>query len=53
VVKTFHRPRLIPKHLTGSEVPNCESSASGGHFVPTEEPAAVAGDLTAFFRGLS
>jgi hypothetical protein len=28
VVKTFHRPRLIPKHLTGSEVPNCESSVS-------------------------
>jgi len=25
----------------------------GGHFAPAEEPAAVAGDLTAFFRGLS
>jgi pimeloyl-ACP methyl ester carboxylesterase len=24
----------------------------GGHFAPAEEPAAVAGDLTAFFRGL-
>ena len=23
-----------------------------GHFAPAEEPAAVAGDLTAFFRGL-
>jgi hypothetical protein len=26
VVKTFRYPRLIPKHLTGSEMPNCESS---------------------------
>ena len=25
----------------------------GGHFAPVEEPAAVAGDLTAFFRELS
>jgi pimeloyl-ACP methyl ester carboxylesterase len=25
----------------------------GGHFAPAEEPAAVAGDLIAFFRGLS
>ena len=25
----------------------------GGHFAPVEEPAAVAGNLTAFFRGLS
>jgi pimeloyl-ACP methyl ester carboxylesterase len=25
----------------------------GGHFAPTEEPAAVAADLSAFFRGLS
>jgi pimeloyl-ACP methyl ester carboxylesterase len=25
----------------------------GGHFAPAEEPAAVAGDLSAFFRGLS
>jgi pimeloyl-ACP methyl ester carboxylesterase len=25
----------------------------GGHFAPVEEPAAVAGDLTAFFRDLS
>jgi pimeloyl-ACP methyl ester carboxylesterase len=25
----------------------------GGHFAQVEEPAAVAGDLTAFFRGLS
>jgi len=25
----------------------------GGHFAPAEEPAAVAGDLTAFFRELS
>jgi pimeloyl-ACP methyl ester carboxylesterase len=25
----------------------------GGHFAPAEEPAAVAADLTAFFRGLS
>ena len=25
----------------------------GGHFAPVEEPAAVAGDLTAFFRSLS
>jgi len=25
----------------------------GGHFAPAEEPAAVAGDLTAFFGGLS
>jgi pimeloyl-ACP methyl ester carboxylesterase len=25
----------------------------GGHFAPAEEPTAVAGDLTAFFRGLS
>jgi pimeloyl-ACP methyl ester carboxylesterase len=24
----------------------------GGHFAPAEEPTAVAGDLTAFFRGL-
>jgi pimeloyl-ACP methyl ester carboxylesterase len=24
----------------------------GGHFSPVEEPAAVAGDLTAFFRDL-
>jgi len=24
--------------------------SSGGHFAPAEEPAAVAGDLTAFFR---
>src|SRR5207249_7901462 len=31
VVKTFHRPRLIPKHLTGSEVPDCESSVSLSH----------------------
>jgi hypothetical protein len=28
VVETFQQPRLIPKHLTGSEAPNCESSAS-------------------------
>jgi hypothetical protein len=28
VVKTFHYPRLIPHHLTGSEVPNWESSAN-------------------------
>ena len=27
--------------------------ASGGHFSPVEEPAAVAGDLTAFFRDRS
>ena len=27
VVETFQQPRLIPKHLTGSEVPNWESSA--------------------------
>ena len=27
MVKTFRQPRLIPKHLAGSEVPNCESSA--------------------------
>jgi hypothetical protein len=27
--------------------------ARGGHFAPVEEPAAVAGDLTAFFHGLS
>ena len=25
----------------------------GGHFAPVEEPAAIAGDLTAFFRDLS
>ena len=25
----------------------------GGHFAPAEEPAGVAGDLTAFFLGLS
>jgi pimeloyl-ACP methyl ester carboxylesterase len=25
----------------------------GGHFAPVEQPAAVAGDLTAFFRDLS
>ena len=25
----------------------------GGHFAPAEEPAAIAGDLTAFFHGLS
>ena len=25
----------------------------GGHFAPAEEPAAIAGDLTAFFRDLS
>ncbi len=25
----------------------------GGQFAPAEEPAAVAGDLIAFFRGLS
>jgi pimeloyl-ACP methyl ester carboxylesterase len=25
----------------------------GGHFAPAEEPAALAEDLTAFFRGLS
>jgi len=25
----------------------------GGHFAPAEEPAAVAGDLNTFFRGLS
>jgi pimeloyl-ACP methyl ester carboxylesterase len=25
----------------------------GGHFAPAEEPAAVAGDLAAFFRDLS
>jgi pimeloyl-ACP methyl ester carboxylesterase len=25
----------------------------GGHFAPAEEPAAVAGDLTAFFRDIS
>jgi pimeloyl-ACP methyl ester carboxylesterase len=24
----------------------------GGHFAPAEEPAAVAGDLAAFFHGL-
>jgi len=24
----------------------------GGHFAPAEEPAAVAADLSAFFRGL-
>ena len=28
MVKTFHYPRLIPQHLTGSELPNWESSAS-------------------------
>ena len=28
MVKTFHYPRLIPQHLTGSEVPNWESSVS-------------------------
>ena len=28
MVKTFHYPRLIPQHLTGSEVLNWESSAS-------------------------
>src|SRR5882762_1623435 len=28
VVETFQQPRLIPKHLTGSEVPNWESSVS-------------------------
>jgi pimeloyl-ACP methyl ester carboxylesterase len=27
--------------------------ARGGHFAPVEEPAAIAGDLTAFFRDLS
>ena len=27
MVKTFHYPRLIPQHLTGSELPNWESSA--------------------------
>jgi pimeloyl-ACP methyl ester carboxylesterase len=27
--------------------------ARGGHFAPVEEPAATAGDLTAFFRDLS
>jgi pimeloyl-ACP methyl ester carboxylesterase len=25
----------------------------GGHFAPVEEAAAVAGDLSAFFRGLT
>lgn len=28
MVKTFHWLRLIPKHLTGQEVPSCESRAS-------------------------
>jgi hypothetical protein len=27
VVETFFKLRLIPKHLTGSEAPDCESSA--------------------------
>jgi hypothetical protein len=27
-METFLWPRLIPKHLTGSEAPNCESSVS-------------------------
>jgi len=30
VVKTFQWPELILKHLTGSDLPNCERSARAG-----------------------
>jgi hypothetical protein len=29
--ETFQQPRLIPKHLTGPGVPNCERSVNYGN----------------------
>lgn len=40
VAETFRQPKLIPKHLTGSDVPNCESSASASD---KEWPTTAAG----------
>jgi hypothetical protein len=34
VVETFPKPRLIPKHLTSSDVLNCESSAKRRRGLP-------------------
>ena len=34
-------------------IQRCTVFPHGGHFAPVEEPAAVAEDVTAFFRGLS
>jgi len=41
--------------VSGARVqhPALDSLSPRGHFAPVEEPAAIAGDLTAFFRDLS